>query len=66
MKKLKLFTDIEESYNELVYKVSWPTKSQLINSSIIVMVASIIIALVILLMDLGIDTIMHFIYSLNN
>ncbi len=66
MKKLKLFTDIEQSYNELVYKVSWPTKSQLINSSIIVMVASIIIALVILLMDLGIDTIMHAIYSINN
>ena len=37
MKKLKIFTDIEESYNELVYKVSWPTKSQLVESSIVVM-----------------------------
>ena len=64
MKKLKLFTDIQESYNELVYKVSWPTKGQLFNSSIIVMIASIIIALVILFMDQIIDHIMHFIYSL--
>ena len=64
MKKIKLFTDIQESYNELVYKVSWPTKSQLANSSIVVMFASIIIALIILFMDQIIDTIMHFIYSL--
>ena len=64
MKKLKVFTDIEESYRELVYKVSWPTKSQLASSTILVMIASIVIALVILCMDQVIDTIMHFIYSI--
>ena len=64
MKKMKLVTDIQESYNELVYKVSWPTKSQVANSSVVVMFASIIIALIILFMDQIIDTIMHFIYSL--
>ena len=64
MKKLKLFTDIEESYRELVYKVSWPTKSQLASSTILVMIASIVIALVILCMDQVIDTIMHFTYSI--
>ena len=64
MKKFKLFTDIEESYRELVYKVSWPTKSQLASSTILVMIASIVIALVILCMDQVIDTIMHFIYSI--
>jgi len=48
----------------LVYKVSWPTKSQLVNSSVIVMIASIIIALIILVMDRSIDAIMHFIYGL--
>ncbi len=62
MKKLKLFTDIEESYRELIYKVSWPTKSQLASSTILVMIASIIMALVVLLMDMGIDKLMHFIY----
>lgn len=62
MKKFKLFTDIEESYRELIYKVSWPTKSQLASSTILVMIASIIMALVVLLMDMGIDKLMHFIY----
>ena len=61
---MKILKDIEDSYNELVYKVSWPTKSQLANSSVVVMFASIIIALIILFMDQIIDTIMHFIYSL--
>lgn len=64
MKKLKIFTDIEESYNELVYKVSWPNKSQLVESSVVVMVASIIISLLIFAMDWVIDAIMHLIYGL--
>ena len=64
MKKLKIFTDIEESYNELVYMVSWPTKSQLVESSIVVMAASILIALMIFAMDWVIDAVMHLIYGL--
>ena len=56
-------TDIKESYNELVHKVSWPTKSELANSTIIVMVASIISALVIWVIDLCIDQIMHLVYG---
>lgn len=64
MKKLKLLTSIEESYNELMYKVSWPTKSQLLNSTTIVMIASIILALVILVIDQFFDHLMSFIYSL--
>lgn len=64
MKKYKLFADIEESYNELVHKVSWPTKSELANSTVVVMVASIILAVVIWLIDLGINWIMHFIYNI--
>ena len=66
MKKYKLLTDLEESYNELVHKVSWPTKSELANSTVIVMVASIIMAIVIWLVDLGINQIMHLIYNINN
>ena len=64
MKKLKLLTDLEESYTELRYKTSWPTKGQLIKSSIIVLVASVIIALVIFVMDQVVDNLMHLIYSL--
>jgi preprotein translocase subunit SecE len=64
MSKLKLLTDIEESYAELRYKTSWPTKTQLVKSAVIVLVASIIIAAIIFVMDQVVDTIMHFIYSL--
>lgn len=64
MKKLKLLTDLEESYTELRYKTSWPTKGQLIKSSIIVLVASVIIALIIFVMDQVVDNLMHLIYSL--
>ena len=63
MKKLKLLTNIEESYDELRYKTSWPTKKQLIKSAMIVMVASVIIALIIFVMDQIADKLMHFIYS---
>jgi len=63
MKKLKLLTNIEESYGELRYKTSWPTKKQLIKSSIIVLIASVIIALIIFVMDQLVENVMNFIYS---
>ncbi|MCF0218149.1 MAG: preprotein translocase subunit SecE [Muribaculaceae bacterium] len=66
MKKLKLITNIEESYNELRYKTSWPTKGQLIKSSIIVLIASFILAVIIFLMDQVVDRLMHLIYSLGS
>ena len=66
MKKLKLLTSIEESYDKLRYKTSWPTRTQLIKSACIVMIASVIIALIILVMDQVVETLMHFIYSLHS
>lgn len=63
MKKLKLLTNIEESYDELRYKTSWPTKKQLVKSAVIVMIASVIIALIIFLMDQVVDRLMHLIYG---
>ena len=56
-------TDIKESYNELVNKVSWPTKSELANSTIVVMVASIIASLVIWIIDWCINVVMHYVYN---
>jgi preprotein translocase subunit SecE len=55
---------IQESFTELVHKVTWPTWSELQNSAILVMVASLIIALVVAAMDFSFDKIMSFIYSL--
>lgn len=51
MKKLKLLTNIEESYAELRYKTSWPTKKQVVKSAVIVIIASVIIAAIIFCID---------------
>jgi len=50
----------------LRYKTSWPTREQLIKSSIIVLIASVIIAIVIFVMDQIVDGFMHLIYGLAN
>ena len=48
----KITTYFKESYDELMHKVSWPTMSELQNSTIVVFVASLIIALIIFIMDI--------------
>ncbi len=48
----KLTNYIKESYSELVNKVSWPTRKEVTSSSVVVLSASVIIAIVILLMDM--------------
>ncbi len=42
---------IQEAYEELMKKVSWPSFSDLQSSAIVVAVASAVIALIIFLMD---------------
>ena len=54
---------IKESYKELVEKVSWPNFAQLQSSTIVVMVASLIFALVVLVMDISFENLMKGIYS---
>ena len=54
---------IKESYKELVEKVSWPTFAQLQSSTIVVMVASLIFALVVLVMDISFENLMKGIYK---
>ena len=44
-------TYLSESYNELVHKVSWPTWKELQSSAIIVLVAALLIALIVFVMD---------------
>ena len=63
---MNLIKDIQESYNELRYKVSWPTQKQLINSSVLVLIASIIIAVVIWVIDKIFDNLMQLIYSIGS
>jgi len=60
---MKLKSYFAESYKELTQKVTWPTWQELQSSAIIVMVASLIIAVVIFLMDFSFSHIMDLIYK---
>ena len=48
---MKIVTYIKDSFDELLHKVTWPTWEELQNSSVVVAIASLIIALIILVMD---------------
>ncbi len=54
----------KESFTELVHKVTWPTWNELQNSAVLVMVATLIIAIIVAAMDAGFSRIMEFIYGL--
>ncbi len=60
--KIKVY--FEETWNELVHKVSWPTTSELQNSAIVVMIGTAIISLIIFGMDVSFRNIMEMIYGL--
>lgn len=64
MERLKLY--LIESYNELVNKVTWPTWSNLQGSTVVVLVASIILSLVIFLMDVISKGLLDQVYGLNS
>lgn len=49
MERLTLY--LKESYHELVKNVSWPTSAQLQESTLVVIVTTVILALLIFLMD---------------
>ena len=53
---------IKDSYKELVEKVSWPSFAQLQSSTIVVLVASLIFAMIVLVMDVSFETVMQGIY----
>ncbi len=61
-----LFLYIKESYNELINKVTWPSWSDLISNSNIVVIATIIITLLVLVMDLASTTILDVLYPATN
>ena len=54
---------IKSSYDELVNKVSWPSWSELQSSTIVVAIASIIIALIIYVMDSAFSNVLNVFYS---
>jgi preprotein translocase subunit SecE len=64
LKEMKIKGYFQESYTELVHKVTWPTWAELQNSATLVMVATLIIALIVAGMDFAFSRIMELIYSL--
>ena len=60
----KVSSYIKESYHELVDKVTWPSASQLQQSTAIVLVATILIMLMVALMDFASNQVLQLIYQL--
>ena len=59
----KVIKYIKESYNELVHKVSWPTQQELTSSTVVVMSASLLMAIVLFAIDFSFKSIVHFFYD---
>ena len=57
-------TYCKDSYEELVHKTTWPTRSELMNSAVVVLTASLCIALVVFVMDWFFQSGMEFVYGL--
>jgi preprotein translocase subunit SecE len=62
MEKIKLY--ILESYNELVNKVTWPTWPNLLSSTRVVLIGSLIIALLVLVLDAVSKQVTELLYNL--
>ncbi|CAN5595937.1 hypothetical protein BH10BAC2_BH10BAC2_31900 [soil metagenome] len=60
----KVSNYIRESYHELVDKVTWPSASQLQQSTAIVLIATVVIMLMVSLMDFASSEVLKLIYSL--
>ena len=59
----KISNYLRDSYKELMEKVSWPSWEQLQQSTMIVLVATLIITAVIWVMDFGASNALKFIYK---
>jgi preprotein translocase subunit SecE len=60
----KIGTYVQETTNELVNKVTWPTWQELQGSAVVVMIASTIIGLLVWGMDAGFSKLMELAYQM--
>ncbi len=60
----KIATYFKESYQELMQKVTWPSWTQLQQSTVIVLVATVIITAMVALMDFSSNQLLRLVYSL--
>jgi len=59
----KVSNYFKESYKELIEKVTWPTWAQLQQSTMIVLVATLVITAIVWVMDFAASGILQFIYK---
>jgi preprotein translocase subunit SecE len=62
MNKISIY--FRDSYKELTEKVSWPNWSQLQQSTMIVLAATLVITALVSLIDLGANGVLKFVYNL--
>jgi preprotein translocase subunit SecE len=62
MNKISIY--FRESYKELMEKVTWPSWTQLQQSTVIVLAATLVITLIVFVMDLLSSGLLRIIYSL--
>ncbi len=60
----KFGTYVQEAYDELVHKVSWPSWDELQQTTIIVLVALILITAIIFGMDFASEGVLRIIYNI--
>ncbi|GHV57706.1 protein translocase subunit SecE [Bacteroidia bacterium] len=60
----KIIAYIKEAYSELVHKVSWPTRQELSSSTVVVMTASLIMALVVFAIDFSFEWVFSHFYNI--
>lgn len=60
----KFGTYIQEAYDELIHKVSWPSWDELQQTTIIVLVSLILITILIFGMDFASEHVLTLIYSI--
>ncbi|MBE8720198.1 preprotein translocase subunit SecE [Sphingobacterium pedocola] len=59
----KVLDFFKDSYVEITEKVTWPTWSQLQNHAVVVLVASVLIALIIFAMDKASSNVLEVLYG---
>ena len=60
----KISAYFKDSYRELLEKVSWPTWRELQQSTMIVLIATLLITGMVWLMDFASSKVLQFVYSL--
>ena len=60
----KFINYLKECAQELTQKVTWPTWAKLQGSALLVLVATLILAVVIFVIDFAFQHLMEFVYSL--